>query len=143
VEFKQNGQNYILDPEPRIKKVVFDGKNFVVLKYEYRGKAQYGYLELLDSGKIMLLAKKTILYREWQAAKALESEPTPAKYTRAGDVYFYKIGDGEVQMAKSLKKVLETFPDKQTELSAFVKKEKLDVKSEEGLKQLFQYYNSL
>src|SRR5687768_14871681 len=26
IEFKQNGQTYILDPEPRVKKVTFDNK---------------------------------------------------------------------------------------------------------------------
>lgn len=143
IEFKQNNETYILDPEPRIKKVIFDNKYFVVLKFEYKGKAQHGYLELLDSGKVMLLAKKTVLYREWQEAKALESAATPAKYTRAGDIYFYKIGDGEPQMLRNLKKVIEIFPDKQSELAAFAKTEKLDLKSEDGLKKLFQYYNSL
>lgn len=143
VEFTQDNKTYILDPEPRIKELNFDNKTFLVFKYEYKGKSKHGYLELLDTGKVMLLAKKTMLYREWQPAKALESGPTPAKYTKTGDIYFYKIGDGEVTRVEGLKTMIESFPDKQTELTAFAKKEKLGAKDAEDLKKLLKYYNSL
>ncbi len=143
IEFKQNNQIYILDPEPSVRKVSFENKTFVVLKHVYRGKPAHGFLELLDSGKVILLAKKTIQFREWQPAKALESTPTPAKYTKTGDVYYYKIGDGEVLRIESLKKLIETFPGKQSELTQYAKEEKLGIKDPVDIKKLFKYYSSL
>jgi hypothetical protein len=143
IEFKQKNQTYILDPEPRIKQVRFDDRIFVVVNYEHKGKERYGYLELLDSGKVTLFAKKTILYREWQAPKALESGPTPAKYTRTADIYFFRISDGTVMRVESVKKLIENLPDKHEELTQFAKKEKLGIKEESDLKKLLKQYNSL
>lgn len=143
IEFKQKNQTYILDPGPSIKQVRFDDKIFVVVKYEHKGKEKHGYLELLDSGRVTLFAKKTILYREWQAPKALESGPTPAKYTRTGDVYFFRISDGPVMRVESMKKLIESLPDKHNELTQFAKKEKLGIKEESDLKKLLKYYTSL
>lgn len=143
IEFNKKNQTYILDPEPRIKQVRFDDKIFVVLKYEQKGKEKHGYLELLDSGSVALFSKKTILYREWQAPKALESRPTPAKYSRTGDIYFFRISDGPVMRVESMKKLIEALPDKRDELTQFVKKEKLGIKEESDLKKLIKYYSSL
>lgn len=143
IEFQRNNQTFILDPEPRVKKVNLDNEVFVVLKFEYKGKYRHGFLEVLDSGKVSLLAKKTILFREWQEAKALGNGPTPAKFTRTDDVYYYKIGEGEVVKIDNLKKMIEGFPDKKNELSQFAKSEKINTKDEEDLKKLIKYYNSL
>ena len=143
IEFKQNSQTYILDPEPRVNKVTFDNKTFVVLKYEYKGKGKFGYLQLLDSGKVMLLAKKMVLYREEQAPKALESSSTPAQFTNIPDLYFYKIENGDVMRIENLKQMTESFPNQKDALSQFIKKEKISVKKEADLIKLIKYYNSL
>jgi len=43
----------------------------------------------------------------------------------------------------SKKDLLETFSDKSSEIDAFLKKEKLDFKSNDDLAKVFQYYSSL
>ena len=83
MEFQQNGKTYILDPTPQINKVVVNDYIFVVEKYESKGKVKQGYFTLLDSGKVMLLAKQMVIFRERKEVKALESSATPAKYARA------------------------------------------------------------
>ena len=143
LEFEQNNQTYILDPEPRIKKVTFDNKTFVVLKYNNRDKSKLGYLQLLDSGRVMLFAKKNVLYRESQAPKALEASSTPAKYTNVADVYFYKIGNSDMVKIESIKQMTESFQDQKDALAQFIKKEKISAKKEEDLIKLIKYYNSL
>jgi len=143
IEFEQKSQTYILDPEPRVKKVTFDSKTFFVLKYDYKGKSKFGYLQMLDSGKVMLLAKKMLLYREWQPAKALESSPTAANYTSSPDLYVYKVENGDVVRIEKLKKMIESFPDKREELAQFATKEKISTKKEEDPIKLIKHYNSL
>lgn len=143
IEYQQNNQTYILDADARIKKVRFDDYTFIVEKYESKGKIKRGYFTLLDSGKVMLFSKKIVTYRERQDAKALESASTPAKYSRASDVYFYKIGNGELQKVDNIKNLVASFPDKQEELNRFVKKEKISPRKEEELRKLVRYYNSL
>ena len=84
-----------------------------------------------------------VTYKEQQAPKALESGPTPAKYTRLPDVYFYKIGNSDPVKVDNIKKMIAGFPDKQTELTEFAKREKISGKKEDDLIKLVRHYNSL
>ncbi len=143
MEFQQNNNIYALYPEPRVTKVILGEETYVVEKHDVRGKMAYGYLTRLDSGKMILLSKKVVRFTERQEAKALQSSATPAKFTRVQDVYYYKIGDGDVTKVGSLKNLIESLPDKREELSSYAKKEKLSTRSAEDLKKLSAYYNNL
>jgi hypothetical protein len=145
IEYKQNGQSLVLDPSTRIKKVDLGDNTLVVDKIEFKGKAKYGFLTLLDSGKVMLLSKKMVTYVDAKASKALDgSEITsPAKFSRSPDTYYYKVGDGELQKVGSIKDMIANFPDMQEELLKYAKKEKISPKKEAELIQLVHYYNSL
>tara|TARA_R110000744_G_scaffold84385_2_gene165149 strand:- start:270 stop:953 length:684 start_codon:yes stop_codon:yes gene_type:complete len=143
IEFSQDEAVYALDPEPRIKKVVIGENVFVVEKGEIIGKMNNSFYLRLDSGKAQLLMKKAVSFREAQPAQAMQAASTPARYQKMPDQYFYKIGDGGVMKIGSIKKLIEEFPDKQEELSAFAKKEKISPKNERELISFFQYYNSL
>ena len=142
IEFKQNNQLLILDPQPRIRKVELDGHTFVVGDYELKGQPKQGYFLLLDSGQVTLMSKKVVSYREQQAPKGLDSGPTPAKYSNAPDVFYFKIGNGALMKVDNIKKMIAGFPDKQTELTEFAKKEKTSPKKEDELVKLVKYYNS-
>jgi hypothetical protein len=143
MEFQQNNNIYALYPEPRVTKVILGEETYVVEKHDVKGKMAYGYLTRLDSGKMILLSKKVVRFTERQEAKALQSSATPAKFTRVQDVYYYKIGDGDVTKVGSLKNLIESLPDKHEELSSYAKKEKLTTRSAEDLKKLSAYYNNL
>jgi len=143
IEFKQNNKLFILDPQQKINRVELDGRIYVIDSYEYKGKIRLGFFGLLDSGRVVLLSRNVVTYKEQQAPKALESGPTPAKYTRAPDTYFYRIGDGVLMKVDNIKKMIDGFPDKQTELTEFVKKEKISARKEADLLKLVKYYNSL
>jgi hypothetical protein len=143
VEFRQDEAIYALDPEPRIKKIVLGEDVFVVEKGEAIGKMNNSFYIRLDSGKAQLLMKKVVSFREAQAAQAMQAASTPARYQKMPDQYYYKLGDGGVEKITSIKKMIESFPDKQDELSAFAKKEKISPKNEKELIQFFTYYNSL
>lgn len=145
IEYKQNGNSFVIDPTTQIKKVNFGEQTFVVDKFEYKGKTKYGFLTLLDSGKVMLLAKKMIAYSDSKVSRGLDGidVTSPAKFSALPDTYYYKIGDGELQKVENIKDMIASFPDKQEELTKFAKKEKISAKKEKDLKQLVQYYNSL
>lgn len=143
MEFKQNDLTYALYPGDRILKVILGDETYSVEKYEIRGKTDYGYMTRLDSGKLTVLAKKVVRFTDKQEAKALESSNTPAKFTRAADIYYYKIGTGEIMKAGTLKNLIESLPDHQEEVTSYAKKEKLSTKNAEDLKKLAVYYNGL
>ena len=140
MEFKQNNYVYTLLPEPHIKKVQFDGNTFIV---EAIGKGKFRFLTQLDSGKVVLMSKKVVLFQKKRQPKGYETAATSAKFTRNQDIFFYKIGESGITKVSSLKSLIESLPDKQDDVNQFVKKEKISAKKEEDLVKLIKYYNSL
>ena len=145
IEYKENGRSLVFDPSIHIKKVELGEQTFVVDKFEDKGKNKYGFLTLLDSGKVMLLSKKNIIFSDARKSVALYGNDVtyPAKFTKAPDTYFYKVGNGEVKKVESIKEMIASFPDKQEELTKFAKKEKISPRKVAELIQLVRYYNSL
>lgn len=143
MEYQQNGKSLVLDPSNKIKKVQLGDETFIVEKYELNGKTKYGFMNLLDSGKVTLLAKKMMKFQDPLKGKALDGGDLPARYTLMSDAFFFKIGDGELKQVGNLKEFISHFPDKQDELKQFAKEEKISVKKPDELRKLIRYYNSL
>ncbi len=143
IEYQQNNQTYILDPDVRIKSVKFDENTFVVEPYSSKGKNRLGYFKVLDSGKVTLLSKQIVTYKEYQQAQALQSSSSPPKYTRAADQFYFKVGPSQPAKVDNIKSMIASFPDKQDLLMDYAKKEKISVRREDELRRLFAYYYSL
>ncbi len=142
IEFQQNDVTYLLSPADDITKITFDDYSVVVAKSTVKGKITPGYYILLDSGKVTLLERKIIVYKEAQAPKALESDGKPARFEKPREEFLYKIGNGLVVELSSVKKFIESLPDHQEEVGKFAGKEKIS-KKEKELIELVRYYNSL
>lgn len=143
MEYQQNGKALVLDPSAKIKKVQMGDITFIVEKLTLDGKTKYGFLNLLDSGKVTLFSRKMMRYQAPLKGRALDGGDQPAKFSKMSDLYFYKIGTGELQEVGSLKDLIASLPDKQDEIKLYAKQEKLSPKKEDELRKLIQYYNSL
>jgi hypothetical protein len=143
IEYQQNNQAYILDPDVRIKEVKFNDFVLVVGQYASRGKVRLGYFTVLDSGNVTLLAKHVVMYKEYQQAQALQSSSTPPKYTRAADQFYIKVGSRHPEKVDNIKSMIASFPDKQDLLLDYAKEEKISVRKEDELRRLMAYYYSL
>jgi len=98
---------------------------------------------MLDSGKVMLFAKKKIIYLPAKQGGALNGSDMPAHYKRSPDSYYYKIGVGGLQEVESVNAIISSLPDKKDELAQYAKREKISVKKEKELIELIEYYYSL
>jgi hypothetical protein len=145
IEYKQNGQSYVIDPTTKIKKINLGEETFVVDKFDEKGRIKYGFLTLLDSGKVMLLSKKSIMYADAKMTKAMDGTDVkaPAKFSKLPDTYYYKIGNGELQKFKNVKKMIESLPDQHEALTKYAKEEKISSRNEAELIQFVRYYNAL
>ena len=143
IEYQQGGRALVLDPKETIKRVSFGSFHFVPLKYEFKGKPKLGYLAMLDSGKVILYAKKQVTFLPARKRGALDGTDQPAEFKKAADIYYYKINGGELLEVDNIKSMIASFPDKQEELTAFAKKEKISPRKEKEIIQFVQYYNSL
>jgi len=144
IEFQVDGMARVLDPTTSVKKVSLGSSTLVVEKYVTdKGIPKYGYFTLLDSGKVNLFSKKSVKFTPGLKGRALDGGDQPAEFRRNPDEFYFKIGTGELIEIKSIKAMIAAFPDKQDELTAFAKKEKISPKDEEELVKLVEYYNSL
>jgi hypothetical protein len=143
IEFKQNNSSYILAPEARIKQVHIGAHTFIAEEHEVKGRLKLGFLTLLDSGKVSLMAKKIVVYNPKTEPTALAPLSSPAKFTRSQDIFYYKIGNAPAHQIFSLKDLIKSLPGKQDEVNQFAKKEKISVKKEVELLKLIRYYNAL
>ncbi|HNR08814.1 MAG TPA: hypothetical protein PKM27_15955 [Saprospiraceae bacterium] len=142
MEFKDRDQVFLLDPSPKIQKILLEKQTFVVEPYDHDGKFGPGYFILLDSVKVKLLQKKVIRFQELQPAKALQTQNTPAKYVPMPDKFYYRIGTEEAKPINNLKKMIAQFPSHQKALLAFANRRNLG-KTKEDLLQLWEYYHGL
>jgi hypothetical protein len=142
MEYQQGGTSLGLEPKPNIKKVVIGDQVFRVEKYEAKGKTSYGYFALLDSGKVSLFARRGVTLIAAKPGGGFDGSNTPARYVRAADVFYYKIGDGDLQQVDNIKSLIASFPDRQEDLTAYAKKEKVSARKEKTLVQFVQYYNT-
>jgi hypothetical protein len=139
IEYQQNGKALVLDPKLTIKKVQLGSSVFVPQAYDKK----LGYFMLLDSGKMSLYAKKRITLLPGRKGGALDGSDQAPEYKPSPDEFFIKIGDGQLQEVGTIKSLVSGLPDKQEEVAAFAKKEKISPKKEKEMVQLVQYYNSL
>lgn len=102
-------------------------------------KADGKFLELLVDGKIKLLkyyAAKTASTEDWYTKKLTK--------TMVHEESYYSSKDGKIEkLNPSAKNLGNLFSDQQASIKAFIKDQDLDLKKDQGLIALFQYYNTL
>ncbi len=97
-----------------------------------------GWYERLSTGKAFLLKqykkelKESPLYGSATTELSITTQPR-----------YYVLNGGKWNQVKKLKNISELLSDKKTELSKFIKDQKLDIESEENLIALVNFYNSL
>ena len=101
------------------------------------------FMEVLYNEKSILYKR---YYKEFREADYGGAYSQDRRYDEYHDrqSYYIKTADNELQMIKPNKKsVIEIMKDKSEELEKYIKKEKPDLKTDDGLVQLIRYYDSL
>jgi hypothetical protein len=101
------------------------------------------YFEVLNDGDNMKLLKKDIKkFMEAKAAENSYSSSKPAKFVLESDYYLYDSSSiREIKLNK--KALLVELDDKKSDVTKFIKLNKLKLKSEDEVVKLIAYYNSL
>ena len=142
MEFKEKDLLYAIDPDSKIKKIVLGTQTFVVDNYELKGKMAPAYFLRLDSGRVTLMTKMRIIFKDRQQGKPIEGD-IPAKYSRLPDINYIKLGNGPLIKVRSIKKLIDELPDRKQEMEKFAKNEKISANKAEELTKFIQYFNSL
>lgn len=106
-------------------------------------KTKKGYFILLSKGEnISLFLRKTKDYKEPVQAKTSFHKNEPAAFIDS-ESYYFKKGNEMTSLSQNKKKILQQFPEQEDELNSYLKKEKINLKSEKDLIKLFSYLDSV
>lgn len=102
------------------------------------------FFDVLNEGKYSLLAKRYKNFSPADFKGGYSVQKFYDEYTNATDL-FVKMPEIEdlVKIKPNKKSILKVLSGKDKELSAFIDKEKLDLKNEQDLAKLFAYYNQI
>jgi len=142
LEFKVHDSLYVIAPDRIIRKVVMGDHTLIVDSYEVKGKLVSTFFLRLDSGKISLMAKKIITFKDRQIGKPIQGD-IPARYVTMPDTYYVKLGIGSLIKIESVKKLIEGLPDHRQEMNEFAQREKTSANKPKELISFIQHYNSL
>lgn len=106
-------------------------------------KTKKGYFILLSKGEnISLFLRKTKDYKEPVQAKTSFHKNEPAAFIDS-ESYYFKKSNEMTSLSQNKKKILQQFPEQEDELNSYLKKEKINLKSEKDLIKLFSYLDSV
>ena len=142
MEFKEEESLHGIDPDLLINKIVIGNKTFVVENFELKDEVNPTYFMRLDSGRVILMTKLKVVFKDRQVGKPIEGD-IPAAYQRMDDVNYIKIDGGPLIKVRNIKKLIVELPDQKKEMEHFARKEKISANKEEELTKFIQYYNSL
>lgn len=133
MEYLVGSVRYLLDPDPKIKRIEIGKDVFVVAR-----ERQYGFYQLKLEGDLSVVAKMVVNLRPQNDLMGI-----PAKYSRQPDRYYLMFKDGTVDKVPSLKRFLALLPEKKDEVARYARDENLSAGDNSGLIALVTYYNSL
>lgn len=145
MEFKQDGQIYYLIKRVGLK-IEFTNENKVYEVVNYLDKKDHlmGYLIVLTQGANMsLYARENIKYIEERETTTGYDSHRPAEYKKINNAFFIKTGESIINFPRNRRELIRAFPDKRSQISDFLKKNRISFSKEEDLMQLVTFLNSL
>lgn len=106
------------------------------------GSSDNGYFILLSNvtSKVKLLLKESKVFKEGQAIKSGYQGAVPASFIENKAKYFIKVGDDKaMETPKNKKDFAKLFPKFESQISLFIKKNKIKTKSKEDLLKLTEF----
>jgi len=126
-------------------KIIMTGREYQIYSYQDNGKQIEGYLENLSvSGDTKFFRKDSKKFVDLVKAETGYEKDKPAKFVLESPKYYAQKKDESLKEIKLKKKdILALFQSHKNEVSTFVKKQKLNLKRQEDVIKLFDYYNTL
>jgi len=146
VHFKYKNEIFALTHAENMTSIMIDTLRFVYTGYlkspggEPSGAGSYFLLQ--TDGKCKLLIKKNIRIQDPELAKPFQ-DAKPATFIQTSDTYFLKLKDESAVRIRSENDLRSVLVDQKTQLTQFIKSNKLGVKSVEDLSRIVTYYNGL
>jgi hypothetical protein len=142
IEFRNHkGDVFNINNPASINKLTIGPSKFIYVKYIRSKNEIHLFAEVIAEGKLSLLKHHRI---NLQPAKQAETHKAaqPPKFVKIPSEYLIKKEDGNVQLIKNKKELLNILSDKSKRIEEIIDREKLSVKVEGDLKRIVEFYNS-
>lgn len=137
IEFEKNDLEIELNPNFPMLYAVIGDDIFVA------ASNRDGYFRVVSTGKVYLLEKLKLKYADAKEASGYQAAKRPSFRPLRSDFYIQKGLGGDVVKVESKNDLLGALADSEQEVASFIKSEKIKAGSEDDLKKLVDYYNSL
>lgn len=146
MEVKNESGIYSIAQPEIIKLIITDSIKLIYSSYKNASgqdeSRKHSYFILRSDGKCMFLIKKELRLQDSEKPK-LYQDAKPAEFIFLKDSYFFKIGDNDAVRINNKNDALEIMADKESQIGAFIKENRINPGKAEDLEKLTEYYNSL
>lgn len=125
-------------------KFMVGGTSYQLSDYTDGGKAMKGYLMVLhEKNNAALYKKQRVTFIKEVVSTNSYGTNSPAQFQKGKDAYFWKSKEGVITAFPSGKRqLLKAFPDKKSELEAFIKNNDINFDKEADLIKLVDFLSS-
>ncbi|MBE0649999.1 MAG: hypothetical protein IH595_04065 [Bacteroidales bacterium] len=140
---KSNSEVFELNAPGMVGKIDLDDTTFVYAPYLDKQVTSNGFFQLLNSGtKAQGLIRYSIEFLKATPPGAYQ-DAQPARFSSVQKDYYVRFGQEPAVLIYKNSDFLKALPDKKSEITKFIKKEKIHASREDDLIKLLNYYNSL
>ncbi len=144
IEYKSpENKVYVLKDPNKIKAYKIGDSTFIYSPYyKNKNKLSFGYFQVLVPGKTKGLIKYTVYLL--QAHPTQPYKPAePERFSERIKSFYIKVGDKAAISASREKNILHLFPKQRSQLSHYIKKEKIHIRKQAEFVKLINYINTL
>jgi hypothetical protein len=144
--FSYDGKTYITTRDDIDYFVVFPSEvdTFILFnKQLLPGEKRPEYLEILYDQHSILFKRHLKTYKQAQVKTPYHANKDYNEYLEKTDYYLKLINNEIISLKPKMKSILSVFPDKESQISDFIKKEKISLKNETDLIRTIKYCDSL
>jgi hypothetical protein len=138
IEFMVDDENYLAIAEPTsMAQISIKEAVFIYLKKDLK----YGYYQLLEDGKIKLLLRYNVRFRQANYSNGI-NQARPPKFNRGVNTHYIQLGYNEPQLIKKKKDIDRIFGKESVAIKELIKKEHIDIHNEKDLHKFVKLLNS-
>lgn len=146
MEVMNDARIYLVAQPKIIRMIITDSLKFIYCGFR-NSSAQdealkYSYFILKTEGKCSLLIRKNLRLQEPEKP-GLYKDAKPAEFILLNDSFYFKTGENDAVKITNKKDALTVMSDKGSQVSIFIKENRINLNKIEDLQKLTEYYNSL
>lgn len=125
-----------------VEKIEFENYKLIYLSLSDKKNAVKGFFVLLTEGYATLLSKPRITLQK-PTPQGGYNDYQPPGFLRHPDIYYLKIGNNNLNIIRSKRNLIKSFPDCRKNLTNYINANNINISDQKGLTDLVQFYNSL